>query len=143
MLVDRPVDVAPDPSDLDVGLVDEPAIPGQVPDRPGRVDQQGCEPLHPPIEGDVVDLDATLGERLFEVPVGQPVRRYQRTANKITSGGKRKPVNPEGILTGGTGRRVRFIEPPSPPRCDPSTQQSHPEGQVFCVSSSSTITGWD
>ena len=73
MLVDRPVDVAPDPSDLDLGLVDEPAIPGQVPHRPGRVDQQGCEPLHPPIEGDVVDLDATLGEKLFEVPVGQPV----------------------------------------------------------------------
>jgi hypothetical protein len=27
-----------------VGLVDEPAIAGQVPDRPGRVDQQGCTP---------------------------------------------------------------------------------------------------
>jgi len=73
MLVDRPVDVGPDPGDLDVGLVDKPPISGQVPSRPGRVDQQRGEPLHPPIERDVVDLDATLGEKLFEVPVGQPV----------------------------------------------------------------------
>jgi hypothetical protein len=51
LLVDRPVDVGPDPGDLDVGLVDEPAVPGQVPDRPGRVNQQRCEPLRPPIEG--------------------------------------------------------------------------------------------
>ena len=72
-LVDRPVDVGPDPGDLDVGLVDEPAIPGQVSHRPGRVDQQRCEPLHPPVQGHVVDLDTTLGEKLFEVPVGQPV----------------------------------------------------------------------
>ncbi len=73
MLVDRPVDVGSDPGDLDVGFVDEPAISGQLPTRLGRVDQQGCEPLHPLIEGDVVDLDATLGEKLFEVPVGQPL----------------------------------------------------------------------
>ena len=42
MLIDRPVDVAPDPGDLDIGLVDEPAIPGQVPHRPGRAGQ-GCD----------------------------------------------------------------------------------------------------
>jgi len=38
MLVDRPVDIAPDPSDLDVGLVDEPAIPhpGAGPAEPRR-----------------------------------------------------------------------------------------------------------
>ena len=35
-------------------------------------------------------------------------------------------MNPEGILTGGPVRRVRFTEPPSPPRRDPSTQQSPP-----------------
>ena len=38
-----------------------------MPGRPGRVDQQGGEPLHPPIDGDVVDLDAPLAEKLFEV----------------------------------------------------------------------------
>ena len=34
MLVDRAVDVGPDASDLDVGLVDEPAIPARC--RTGR-----------------------------------------------------------------------------------------------------------
>ena len=42
-------------------------------------------------------------------------RRYQRTANKITSAGKRKPADAEGILTGGPGWGVRVIEPRSPP----------------------------
>jgi len=72
----------------------------------------------------VVDLDATLGEKLFEVPIGQPVPEVQRTANKITSAGKRNPTNPDGIDTSDRGRRERFIEPPSPPCCDASTQQS-------------------
>jgi hypothetical protein len=67
-----PVDVVPDPGALDIGFVDEPAIPDHMPTRPGRLDQQGCEPQHPPIEGDVVDLDTTLGEKRFEVAVGQP-----------------------------------------------------------------------
>ena len=73
MLVDRPVEVGLDPGDLDVGLVDEPAIAGQMPVGPRCIDQQWREPLHPPVEGDVVDLDATLGEKFFEVAVGQPV----------------------------------------------------------------------
>jgi len=77
LLVDRPVDVGPDAGDLDVGLVDEPAVPRQVPSRPGCVDQQRREALHPAIEGDVIDLDAPLGEQLLEVPVGQPVAEYQ------------------------------------------------------------------
>src|ERR1035441_9819821 len=40
-----------------------------------------------------------------------PYRRYQRTAIRMTSGGNRKPANPEpGCWTGGRGRR-RFIWP--------------------------------
>lgn len=73
LLVDRPVHVAPDAGDLDIGLVDEPAILGQMPTGPRCVDQQWREALHPSVERDVVDLDATLGEQLFEIPVGQPV----------------------------------------------------------------------
>jgi len=41
----------------------------------------------------VVGLDATLGQQLLDVPVGEPKRRYQRTATTITSGGNRKRVN--------------------------------------------------
>ncbi len=57
-----------------------------------------------------------------------PYRRYRRTANRITSAGNRKPTKPEGILTGGRERRVRFIEPPSPAtmRCVNATEPDSP-----------------
>src|SRR5437773_2850788 len=38
---------------------------------PGRVGQQRSEPLHPPVDGDVVDLDATLDQQLFNISVRQ------------------------------------------------------------------------
>jgi hypothetical protein len=49
--------------------------------------EQRRESLHPPVDGDVVDVDAALGEQFFDVAVGQPKRRYQRTASTMTSGG--------------------------------------------------------
>jgi hypothetical protein len=45
-----------------VGFVDEPAVPGGVPARACGVGEQRGEALHPPVDGDVVDLDAALGE---------------------------------------------------------------------------------
>jgi hypothetical protein len=39
-LVDRPVQVHPAAGDLDVGLVDVPAVADPVPAEPGRVGQQ-------------------------------------------------------------------------------------------------------
>jgi hypothetical protein len=33
-----------------------------MPARPGRVDQQRGEPLHPSIDGDMINLDATLSQ---------------------------------------------------------------------------------
>jgi hypothetical protein len=47
------------------------------------------EPLYPPVDRDLVDLDAAFDQELFDVTVGQAERRYQRTASTITSGGKR------------------------------------------------------
>lgn len=73
VLVYSPVHVPPHLVDLHVGLVDEPAIFDRVPTGAGRVERARGEPLHPPVEGDVVHVDAILGEELFEVPVGQPV----------------------------------------------------------------------
>jgi len=61
-LVDGPVDVAPLPGHFDVGLVDLPAVTEGVPARPSGVGQQRCEPQHPPVDRNVVDLDPTLGE---------------------------------------------------------------------------------
>jgi hypothetical protein len=38
---------------------------------PRGVDQQRRDALHPPVDGDMVDLDTTLGEELLDVAVGQ------------------------------------------------------------------------
>jgi hypothetical protein len=40
---------------------------------PGRVDQQRREPLHPALDGDVVDRDAAFGQQLFDVSVRQAI----------------------------------------------------------------------
>jgi len=39
-----------------------------VPDEAGRIGEQWREPLHPPVHGDVTDLDAAFGEQLLHVP---------------------------------------------------------------------------
>ena len=41
--------------------------------RPGRLDELRGEPLHPPVDRDVIDDHATLGEQLLDVAVGQAV----------------------------------------------------------------------
>ena len=73
MLVDRPIHVAPDTSDLDVGLIDEPAVPDHMATRSRGFDHKRREMLHPPKDRDVVDLHAALREEFFDVAVGQPV----------------------------------------------------------------------
>ena len=70
-LVDRTVDIAPLSSHLNIGLVHEPAIAHGVPARAGSRRQQRCEPLHPPVHGDMVDLHTTLSQQLLDVAVGQ------------------------------------------------------------------------
>jgi hypothetical protein len=60
VLVDRPIQVHPLPSDLQVGLVHEPAIPDDVPAGSGCVDQLRGEPLHPPVDRDVVHRDVAF-----------------------------------------------------------------------------------
>jgi hypothetical protein len=72
-LVYRPVDVAPGTADLDVGLVDEPAIARSVAGEPGGVGQQRREPLHPPENRDVVHLDPAFDQQLLDVAVGLAV----------------------------------------------------------------------
>ena len=62
VLVDRAVEVPPPPGHLDVGLVDEPPVSGGVPERSGGVGEQRGEPLHPPVHGHLVDLDAAFGQ---------------------------------------------------------------------------------
>ena len=65
-LINRPIQVCPAASDLDVGLVDKPAVPDGVPDRSGSVDELRREPLHPPLDRHVVDFDAACSEQLLD-----------------------------------------------------------------------------
>jgi hypothetical protein len=44
-----------------------------MPAEPRRLDELRREPLHPPVDGDVIDGDAALGQQLLSIPVGQPV----------------------------------------------------------------------
>ena len=70
-LVDRPVAVAPAPGDLHVGRIDLPAVTDGMAAGPGGLGEQRGEALHPPVDGDMVDLDAALGEELLDVAVRQ------------------------------------------------------------------------
>jgi len=70
-LVDRAVDIASAPSHLHICLVHRPSIPDGVSTWPGSLGQQGHEAQYPPIDRDVVDLDATLGEQFLDVAIRQ------------------------------------------------------------------------
>jgi hypothetical protein len=89
VVVDRTVHIPPDAADLHVGLVDEPAVTYRMAARPGSVDNERGEVLHPPLQGGVVGLDPALRGEFLEIAVGQAEAQYQRTASKITSGGNR------------------------------------------------------
>jgi hypothetical protein len=47
-----------------------PPVPDQVLAGPGGLGEQAREPLHPPVDGDVVDLDTAFGEEFLDVAVG-------------------------------------------------------------------------
>jgi hypothetical protein len=40
--------------------------------RPGRLGEQAGEAKHPPVDGDMVDLDAALSEQFLDVSVDNP-----------------------------------------------------------------------
>jgi hypothetical protein len=44
-----------------------------VPPRPGGLDELRREALNPPVDGDVIDQDAALGEQFLYIAVGQAV----------------------------------------------------------------------
>ncbi len=118
VLIHGPVHVAPHTGDLDVGLVDEPAVTDAVTTRPRRVDEQRCEALHPPVDGDVIDLDAAFGEEFLDVAVRQAVAEVPAHGQQDHLG--REPVP-------GKRRRLRTATTIHPntlrPAPDPSTQQ--------------------
>ncbi|ABW12833.1 putative transposase [Parafrankia sp. EAN1pec] len=80
-----------------------------MPAWPGRVDQQRGEPAHPPVDRDVINLEAAFGEESSSTSrYDRAYRRYQRTARMIIWGGNRNPANSD-VGTGGRTRRLRII----------------------------------
>ena len=83
-----------------------PAVADSVAARLGGVGQQRRGPLHPPVDGDVVDLDTALSEQLLDIAVGHPEAQVPATATTMTSGGNRNPAKPErGGSTAESGER--------------------------------------
>jgi hypothetical protein len=115
-LVDCPVDVHHWPATLHIGLVDLPAISNTMSARPSSLGQQRREPLHPAINGDVVDLDAPFGEQLLDVAVGEAEAQVPVTTLEATGSGliaaleqtwadirRRTPERPKVVVVTGTG----------------------------------------
>jgi hypothetical protein len=72
-LVDRAVEIDPPPDDLNLRFIDEPPIPNHVTTGSCGVDEQWGEPLHPAIDGHMINVDTTFSEQLLDVPVGQAI----------------------------------------------------------------------
>jgi hypothetical protein len=93
-LVDGPKQVSPGPSHLQVGLIDAPPIADHVLPSSRGLGELRREPLDPPVHGDVIDLDAALGEELFDVAVGKT--EPQVPADRQGDDLGREPVPGEG-----------------------------------------------
>jgi hypothetical protein len=75
-----------------------PAIPDDVPAGAGGFGELRSEPMDPPVDRDVVDLDPSLGEELFDVPIGkaEPQVPLDRQGNDL----RRESVPSEGRAWG-------------------------------------------
>ena len=73
MLVNSPIDVSPFAGDFHIRFINKPAATNRVATRPSRVNQQRREALHPPLDGDVINLDTAFGEQLFNITVREPI----------------------------------------------------------------------
>jgi hypothetical protein len=73
MLIDGPVEIAPLTCDLQVGLVGEPPVFWDVAARSGSLDELRGEALHPPLNADMINGYAALGQQLLDIPVRQAI----------------------------------------------------------------------
>lgn len=110
-LIDRPIHVTPPAGDLHAGLIHEPTVPDRMAARPSRVDKQRSEALHPPVQGDVIDLDPTLPQELLNVAIRQPESQIPTDREDNDLRRDRKPLNAE-LGAEVTGRQARRIIPP-------------------------------
>jgi hypothetical protein len=128
-LVDGAVDIPPLAGDLHVRLIHLPAISHAMPAGPGGVGQQRREPQHPPVDGDVVDLDAPLDEQLLDISVGQAEaqvpadREHDHIRGEAEPGeGGARGDRPAGAVSGSHGRSVSARTTSRPTQQSPGTR---------------------
>jgi len=124
-LVDCPVHVAPHADDLDVGLVHEPAVLHGATARPGGLDEQRREPLHPPVHAHVINRDATLGQQLLHIAVRETVT--QVPAHRDHDHIRRKP-EPSKARSWCWHSNTTMTHHPSLPGSSPPAMQQTPSG---------------
>jgi len=102
-------------------LIDKPAISDDVLSSSGRLGELRRKALNPPVQLDVVDRDAALGEELFDVSAGEA--EAQVPADREGDGLGREAVPGEGRaepLVGDEGDGE--ISSHECPRCDAGSQ---------------------
>jgi hypothetical protein len=117
-LVDCSVHVAPHPGDLDVRLVHEPSIADTVPARSSSLDDQRGEALHPPVDGDVINLHAAFREQFFNISARESVA-------EVPADGQQDHVRREPVAGERSGHRTAAANHPGTLQLAPdrSTQQ--------------------
>jgi hypothetical protein len=58
-----------------LAFIDKPPIIRRLPTRSSCINEQHGETPHPPVDRDMIDLDAPIDQHLFDVAVGQPDTR--------------------------------------------------------------------
>ena len=89
IFIDGAVEVPLDGAMEEEDLVDVPAAAKPTTMAPGRGRELWTEGLGPGEHGPGRDIDAALSKELGDLPGGERVLRYQRTAVTMTSGGQR------------------------------------------------------
>jgi hypothetical protein len=107
-----------------------------VPERPGGVSEQRGEPLHPPVDGDVIDLDPALGQQFLHIPIGQAVAQIPADRHRDHFRRNRNPANADRSTCGrvARGRRTCPASSGTPDRHHPgSTDATDPSGGFALV----------
>jgi Family of unknown function (DUF5999) len=95
----------------DASLVHIPAVARPMPQRADRVGGQRGDPLHPPIDRHVINLDAALGQQLLHVAIAEPVAQIPAHRDRDHLG--REPERGErdrsAFWPATRGRRIRPV----------------------------------
>jgi hypothetical protein len=83
-----------------VGLIDMPAISDDVRSSPSGLRELRGEPMDPPVDAHVIDLDAAFRQQLLDVSVGKTEPQVPADRQRDDLGRKRCPAKAELGLVG-------------------------------------------